>query len=144
MQKTDQNTKQALQGVTKRIASASNIEPRLQQQKALTQILRTLHHIQQSYSNKLSLDELAELANMSRYHYSRSFKKITGLSPVHYLNVYRLNKAGQLLIMTNWPVTRIAQEVGFNHSSNFVVHFKKVFTLTPSRYRQTMRESLTD
>lgn len=84
---------------------------------------------------KLSLAELAELANISVSHLGHLFRTETGVSPGQYLMALRVQRAGDLLKSSILSVKRIMFEVGFNDKSNFVRSFRKAYGLSPSEYR---------
>ena len=79
--------------------------------------------------------ELAEVAGLSRYHFLRTFKRITGTTPHQWLLRARLRAAAERLVTTREPVTRIALGVGFADLSNFVRSFRAEFGVSPRRYR---------
>lgn len=84
---------------------------------------------------KLSLDELAKTAEISRSHLCRLFKAETGMSPVQYIQKLRMQEGSMLLATTLMSVKQVMIEVGYNDKSLFVRHFKKAQGLTPSEYR---------
>lgn len=84
---------------------------------------------------KLSLDQLARSARISRSHLWRLFKKELGVSPGQYLQRLRMKRAGTLLTTTLMSVKWIRIEVGYTDKGLFVRHFRKALGLTPSEYR---------
>jgi AraC family transcriptional regulator len=82
-----------------------------------------------------SLLALARQAGLSPYHFLRVFRKVTGVSPHQLLLRMRLNAAARRLRETADPVTEIAYGVGFEDLSNFVRSFRAEFGASPSRYR---------
>jgi len=94
-------------------------------------------YIKENFSDQtLSLDAVASVVFMSRYHFSRKFREETGRRFIDYLIMVRMTEARKLLIETNWTVTTIAGEVGYRDLSNFERSFKKLFGTQPSQYRQ--------
>ncbi|GAA6622685.1 helix-turn-helix domain-containing protein [Scytonema sp. NUACC26] len=83
----------------------------------------------------LSVGELAAIAQMSRYHFSRLFKQSTGLSPHQYVLQCRIEKAKQLLQEPELPITEIYQLLGFQSQSHFTKVFHKHTGITPKAYR---------
>ncbi|HVN89472.1 MAG TPA: AraC family transcriptional regulator [Candidatus Binataceae bacterium] len=81
------------------------------------------------------LGDLAAEARMSNYHFLRTFKAMTGVTPHQWLLRARLRDAAQRLVATNSPVTSIALDVGFDDLSNFIRSFRAEFGASPSRYR---------
>jgi AraC family transcriptional regulator len=78
---------------------------------------------------------LARLARMSPYHFLRSFKATTGVTPHQWLLRTRLRKAAERLATTKQPVTDIALDVGFDDLSNFTRSFRAEFGASPSQFR---------
>ena len=81
------------------------------------------------------LTGLARMARMSPYHFLRSFKATTGVTPHQWLLRARLHQAANLLAATRAPVTEIALEVGFEDLSNFSRTFHAEFGASPRQYR---------
>lgn len=86
------------------------------------------------FSN-LSIEELARLCNMSHSSFKREFKKEFDDTPSNYINSKRLEKAEELLSITENAISEIAYEVGFNDPLYFTRFFKTKTGLTPSEYR---------
>jgi AraC family transcriptional regulator len=78
---------------------------------------------------------LARMARMSPYHFLRSFKAVTGVTPHQWLLRARLHKAAGRLATSRAPVTEIALDVGFEDLSNFTRTFHAEFGASPRRYR---------
>lgn len=93
------------------------------------------YFIREHYNNKLPLDELASRFGMDKYKFIRLFKKQTGLTPVSYTLLERINKA-KLLIAQNMPIVEVALETGFYDQSHFIHCFKKYIGVAPLRYKQ--------
>ena len=100
-------------------------------------IALTRQYMQRHFSEDLSLDFLAEFAGISKYHFSREFKKYTGFSPKEYLIRLRLQKARYLLTGSSLPISRIAAIAGFHDINNFNTLFKKDTAMTPGQYRES-------
>ncbi len=86
------------------------------------------------FSN-LSLDELARLTNYSLSSFKREFDKIYCESPAKYIKDKKLEKAAELLLVTNHNVSEIAFECGFNDLSGFSRSFKEKYSHSPNDYR---------
>lgn len=92
-----------------------------------------------NYGEKIELKTLADLAGVSRFHFTRAFKVSFGVPPYKYLTNLRLRKAADLLRQTNDPITDIALAVGFSCSSEFARTFKQVIGAAPREFRQEHR-----
>lgn len=93
-------------------------------------------YIGKHYAEPLTLDVLAAASHGSPYHMHRVFKRITGLTPVQYIQAKRINEAQNLLQHTHLTVTEIARQVGISNSAYFISVFRKHTGVTPSHYRE--------
>lgn len=90
--------------------------------------------IQHSLSTKLTLDELAKRINLSPFHFARMFKISFGNTPAQYITLSRLQQAKRLLTGKE-SLADISLQTGFSHQSHMTSQFKRVYGLTPARYR---------
>jgi AraC family transcriptional regulator len=103
---------------------------------ARTQIARAVDLMQNCYQDELSLDDLAQAAAMSRYHFLRSFKDQLGITPYAYLQQVRLQTAASLLRSSSRSITEIALACGFTTASRFSAAFRRFYRCSPSTYRR--------
>lgn len=82
-----------------------------------------------------TVDELAEVAGMSRFRFLRAFKEELGVSPYAYLLRLRVERGAELIATTDLPLTRIAVDLGFSSSGRFTDAFKRVHGFPPSLLR---------
>lgn len=87
----------------------------------------------------ISLDELANEAQLSPFHFARMFKQSVGLPPRAYLTRLRVEKACELLETTDLPVTEIAFEVGYSSNQVLARVFVKHQRMSPTDYRRAVR-----
>jgi AraC family transcriptional regulator len=99
-------------------------------------IEKVIDYINKNFSEKITLDELAHVANFSPYHFSRIFFSYTGVSVIKYLKNKRLEKAESLLLSTNESVAEIALKCGFESISSFNVLFKQKYSQSPTQLKQ--------
>lgn len=85
----------------------------------------------------LSVDDLAEAAGYSRYHFSRQFTEYQGVSPALFLRNFRLQEAANLLNSKRLTVKEVAAECGFMDCSHFCRLFKESYGLTPESFRKS-------
>lgn len=71
-----------------------------------------------------------------RAHFSVTFKKKTGFSPIEYFNHLKMQKASQYLLFTNLRIKEIAQEVGIEDPYYFSRLFTKIMGISPVHYRE--------
>ena len=91
--------------------------------------------IDQRYQNKITVDEVAELCNLTKPAFCRYFKKATGNTFVSFLNQYRISQAKRLLLMGN-NISETCYECGFESLSYFNRAFKKVTEENPSEFKK--------
>ena len=94
-----------------------------------------IDYIQANLGEKVKLDDLANVANSSSYHFCRLFKKSTGITPYQYLIKCRTERAKILLKQSKLSITDVAYEVGFSSQSHLTKHFKRLIGTTPNVYR---------
>lgn len=97
-----------------------------------------LKHIRKNYNQDIDISSLADLACMSKGHFMRMFKQMTGESPNAYILRYKTERAEQMLATTNLPVKNIAMTLGYDDFSYFIRIFKKKTGLTPQQYRERL------
>jgi AraC-like DNA-binding protein len=85
------------------------------------------------YAGKIDLENIADEAYFSKFHFIRQFKKIYGNTPHQYLTQVRIEKAMQLL-RSGVPVSEACFSVGFESISSFSALFKRIAGLAPSAY----------
>ncbi len=100
-----------------------------------TRVSQVIRRMEASIDSLHPLADLAAEARMSRYHFLRTFKAMTGITPHQWLLRARLRDAARRLATTSTPITTIALDVGFDDLSNFIRSFRAEFGASPSRYR---------
>lgn len=105
-------------------------------------INKITHFVENNYQHKISLQDIANLVNMSPAAVSRFFKRKTNHTFNEYLNSYRIDKAAQMLIETEKFISEICFSCGFNNVSNFNLVFRKQMKCTPNEYRTSCRTTI--
>lgn len=100
------------------------------------QIMSALKYMNKSYMEGLTLDDIAEAACMSKYHFCRKFKEITGATVLEYLNNVRLTKVHNLLMNTQLSIDEIADKTGFSSAIQLTRVFKGTYGMSPSAFRK--------
>ena len=95
-------------------------------------IERTIDYMVTHYKQRLTLRQLAHIAGLSSSHYSRLFKKYTGYSPIDYVTHLRMDRAKELLMLSDYKLRAVARSVGYQDEFYFSRIFKKVVGMSPS------------
>ncbi len=96
---------------------------------------RVLDFIEARIAAEITLDDLAAEACLSPYHFARSFREATGLTPHRYVTERRVEAARQKLRFAHSSLVEIALDTGFGSQANFTRVFRKVTGMTPGHYR---------
>ena len=96
----------------------------------------SLTYIEKNLDDKISLEELAQQAHLSKYHYHRLFHKIVGESVTRYINKRRMEKASEELARTDQPIIDIALKYQYASQESFSRAFRRLYGLTPGKYRK--------
>ncbi|SFL23303.1 AraC-type DNA-binding protein [Paenibacillus sp. 1_12] len=92
--------------------------------------------IRHNYTLSITNALLHKEMNYHPNYLAKCMLKVYGMTPIHYLQLYRIEQAKKLLIQTEWSVTRIAEEVGFHHGSYFSSCFSNTEGISPLNYRK--------
>ena len=98
-------------------------------------VLDVARYLDRAYAKPITLDAMATMARLSRFHFIRAFRAVTGENPRQYLIAARLRAAADRLLDTREPITAIALNVGFNDLSHFNATFRRTFGVAPCAWR---------
>ncbi|MCK9223372.1 MAG: AraC family transcriptional regulator [Limnochordia bacterium] len=113
---------------------SSREERQVRQRKRLAPVTE---HIHRRYSQPISLDELANLINITPQHLCRMFRSVFGVTPISYLTTYRIIKSKELLLhQPDLTVEEVANRVGFSSLSYFCTIFRRYEKTTPAEFRR--------
>ena len=96
-------------------------------------------YIDNHFKENISLDMLAELSHVSKYHMVHVFTEEYGISPINYLIYKRIEEGKKLLQTTDYSLALIGRTLGFSSPSYFSQAFKKQVQCTPMEYRKKSR-----
>lgn len=99
-------------------------------------IRRSVDAIRARYEEPLSLDDLARSAMISKFHFLRTFRRVTGVTPGRFLSAVRIDEAKQLLSTTTLSVADISVQVGYGSLGTFTRRFTECVGLSPTAYRR--------
>ncbi|KGY14344.1 AraC family transcriptional regulator [Vibrio tubiashii] len=105
---------------------------RVDYQKRLTPVIRFL---EKNFNQPLNLPEVAALANLSPYHFHRTFKAVQGETLADFIRRLRLQSAADDLFKSKQPILNIALEYGFSSSQSLAKAFQQHYGVTPSAFR---------
>ncbi|MBO5272989.1 MAG: helix-turn-helix transcriptional regulator [Clostridia bacterium] len=115
---------------------AESVAPVQQDHTGRQNIQKSVLYIRQHFSEDITLPKLAKVSGYSIYHYNRVFKRCTGMSPIRFLNDYRLNRAKYMILTENMPLEQIAAACGFNQYSYFYRLFRTAYGSSPAQFRK--------
>ena len=99
------------------------------------EIMKGKEYIDDHWKEEFDVDKLGDTVNLSRYHYTRLFKKHTGMTPYQYYQEVKIDKLKEKMCDKNLSVTQAFAECGVDYNGNFVKIFKQKVGMTPSQYR---------
>jgi AraC family transcriptional regulator len=97
---------------------------------------RVLEYIAANSHREISLENLADVADMSRFHFARLFRLSMGVTPHRYLIDYRLQAAKSLLRLDTRSMSEIALETGFSNPGHFARVFRRYIGTSPSEWKR--------
>ncbi len=99
-------------------------------------LIRLLDMMSRNLGQEFDLEQLAMQANMSTTNFRRSFRELTGMSPIQYLIALRIRRAGDLLLYPGLSVKEVAEQCGFHDLSYFSRQFCRILHVTPGQWRK--------
>jgi AraC family transcriptional regulator len=98
-------------------------------------IRRSVNIIRARYEEPLSLDDMARHAMISKFHFLRTFRRVTGVTPGRFLSAVRIHEAKHLLLTTSLSVAEISARVGYGSLGTFTRRFTECVGMSPTAYR---------
>lgn len=99
-------------------------------------LVTRLVKVMRTSEEPLTLDDLAEMAGLSPFHFARVFRSVAGIPPVEYQTALRFVRAKELLLTSTASVTDICFEVGYGSLGTFSRRFKQMVGITPAEFRE--------
>ena len=97
-------------------------------------------YISANFSEKISIDMLAQISGFSKYHFLREFKRITGETPIVFLNRTRCENAKHMLRTGAFSIKEVSAQCGFEDLSYFGKIFKNFCGVTPKQYMSEIKQ----
>ena len=95
--------------------------------------------ISANYQRNIGVDEIAGFAGVSKRECFRCFKRQLNSSPNIYLLQFRMNRAAEMVLLTDQKMNQIASSCGFSSATYFSTKFKEIYGMTPKAYREENR-----
>ncbi|MBO5909205.1 MAG: helix-turn-helix transcriptional regulator [Clostridia bacterium] len=99
-----------------------------------------ISYIKSNFRKEISVDSISKNFSYEKSYFCRKFKSVTGITASKYINIQRLEYARGLLENTNKSIMNIALSSGFSESAYFINCFKKMYGITPLKYREKNRK----
>lgn len=96
-----------------------------------------IDYITENCGDKIYVDTLSEMIEVSSDYFTKMFKESIGKTPIDYINTVRVNKALELLAVTDTPINEIAEKSGFANANYFHKIFKQYMNTSPLAYRKS-------
>lgn len=106
----------------------------------LWRLRQVKQYIEDNLNANLCMADIASVAHMSEFHFSRLFKQSTGYSPYRYIVSRRVQRGRELLAKTALPLYEVSEKLGFGDQSHFTTVFKKNVGMTPKQFRDISRK----
>ena len=116
------------------------VETPEKQKEIFRELLPVIRHIEEHFTEQVSMQAMAKLAGLSTTHFNARFREVLRMPPSQFLLARRVEYARRLLTQTSKELIDIATEAGFFDQSHFTKRFRNLTGLTPKEYRQRFRE----
>lgn len=97
-----------------------------------------LDYVEENLENRIQVEEVCRLANVSYYYFVKYFKKVMGMSFLEYVNYKKIKKAERMLLTQDVSVTQVADSIGMPNMAHFYKVFRKYNRCSPNEYRKKM------
>ena len=99
---------------------------------------QAINYINDNLDQKIELDDVAKLIDISQYYFCHLFKESTGIAPYQYVIKQRIEKARELVKQSKLPLAEITLECGFSSQSQMTQHFRRCVGVTPKVYKNKL------
>lgn len=107
-----------------------------EQGSSFSRISKVIEQIHKRLDEKISIEEMSDIAGMSPNNFHRVFKEALNDTPIQYIKKVRLTKARQLILHDNMKAINASETVGYDSSTQFSREFKRYFGVTPSKVKE--------
>jgi transcriptional regulator GlxA family with amidase domain len=114
-------------------------------QTASNPLTAALAYVRKNLSQPMTVADMAEQVSLSPSAFAHLFRDVTGKSPYQFVKELRLDRARELLVDGELPVTVVSRQVGYASSSHFIGEYRRRFGMTPRAYQDVQaRRRLAD
>jgi AraC family transcriptional regulator len=124
--------------LAEKYTSAASGKPEVRGGLPIRQLQRVGDFVTEHLAEEISVEVLAQLVQLSPFHFSRVFRQSTGMSPLRFVTRERVTRAQQLIRETSRSLIEIALDVGYTSPSHFAQVFRSVVGVTPTEFRRTI------
>ena len=124
--------------LVEKYTDAASKEPDFRGGLPVRQLRKVEDYVRERLAEDISVDGLAELVELSPFHFSRVFKQATGMSPLRFVTLERIARAQQLIRETSRSIIEVGLEVGYTSPSHFAQVFRRVVGVTPTEFRSAL------
>lgn len=100
---------------------------------------KLLVYMHENFTRRITLEELAKLVHLNKSYMIRLFRKNTDLTPIAYLNKFRISNAKKILFNSDCPISEVSSACGFENEAYFIYCFRRECGITPETYRRKKR-----
>lgn len=111
-------------------------EPYVEESGDMYRLKRMLQYLHENFDKPILLEEVAAVASISVRECLRCFQRTIGVTPIQYLQRFRIRQASRLLVETDLPVTEVGLRCGFESPSYFSLIFRRLTERTPKDFRR--------
>ena len=108
----------------------------LEEEKKAELLKACILYMEEHYTEKLYIRDLSSICQLNEQYFTRFFGSHVGVSPLEYLNRYRVKKATAMICYSEEKIIDIAKKTRFHNQGNFIKTFKTVMGETPMQYRK--------
>ncbi len=123
------------------LAQNNDLQPITKKESIPNELIRpAITYINEHFMEKITIEQLANTAHMSKSYFMGTFKKQVGMGAINYINQLRIKSACELLRSKNQNVSEIAFSCGFTNLSNFNRQFRRQIGITPKEYAKLYKK----
>jgi AraC family transcriptional regulator len=124
--------------LAEKYTSSASGQPEFRGGLPIRQLQKVGDYVTEHLAEEILVEALAQMVQLSPFHFSRVFKQSTGMTPLQFVTRERITRAQQLIRETSRSLIEIALDVGYSNPSHFAKVFRKVAGVTPTEFRNAL------